>query len=468
VVEEMKELQINKIVLGDTHTELKNMPANSVDCCLTSPPYWALREYDTASWEGGDPGCDHVQQYSSMQSAKSTLGGRKSENTLDDKRREINTLYKDVCSKCGAKRVDRQLGLEPTFQEYISKLCDVFDEVKRVLKSTGTCWVNIGDTYMGNSSYSEKGRQGYGNDKIGMINKKQWLDPKYPHAGRLRGREHVERCDIQNKCLCQIPHRFAIEMTNRGWILRNTVIWHKKNCMPSSVKDRFTTDFEYVFFFVKKERYWFETQYEPNLTMEDRPYGIVRDRLYDYDSKQKTLLGREGPEGSEEEAGVPPIGRNKRCVWSIPTKPYKDAHFAVFPPELCETPIKAGCPEFLCKKCKKPRQKLYKTYNPSKDFMEQDARTQASIGFGSRQSVKSLHRNEGGVYASAEFVGYSDCGCGEGWESGIVLDPFMGSGTTALTALKLNRRFVGIELSPKYKEMAEKRIKLETEQKRLF
>jgi len=209
----MKELQINKIVLGDTHTELKNMPANSVDCCLTSPPYWALREYDTASWEGGDPGCDHVQQYSSMQSAKSTLGGRKSENTLDDKRREINTLYKDVCSKCGAKRVDRQLGLEPTFQEYISKLCDVFDEVKRVLKSTGTCWVNIGDTYMGNSSYSEKGRQGYGNDKIGMINKKQWLDPKYPHAGRLRGREHVERCDIQNKCLCQIPHRFAIEMT---------------------------------------------------------------------------------------------------------------------------------------------------------------------------------------------------------------------------------------------------------------
>ena len=176
----------NKIIHGDSLEVLQTLPGESIDCVVTSPPYWALRDY-------GVPG---------------------------------------------------QLGLESTFNEYISKLCDIFDEVKRVLKKEGTCWVNIGDTYVG-SGFGAGGKHHFLSD--------QALKNPTKFAG------------LPNKSLCQIPSRFAIEMCNRGWILRNEIIWHKPNCMPQSVKDRFTVDFEKIFFFVKSKKYYFETQYEPAL-----------------------------------------------------------------------------------------------------------------------------------------------------------------------------------------------------------
>lgn len=269
-----------RIIQGDSLEVLKTLPDESVDCVITSPPYWALRDY----------GCEG------------------------------------------------QLGLEPTFQEYIDKLCNIFDEVKRVLKKEGTCWVNIGDTYMGNSSYSEKGRQGFGNDKIGMINKKQWIDPKYEKAGesRLRGREHVLSGQIIEKSLCQIPSRFAIEMTNRGWILRNEIIWHKPNCMPSSVEDRFTVDFEKVFFFVKSKKYYFEQILEP---YESEPSESDRNRNKAGEKYNGTGLFSEG-----ERDYYCKGGRNKRTVWSITTKGFSEAHFATYPEALVEPMIKSGCP----------------------------------------------------------------------------------------------------------------------------
>ena len=266
----------NTVVCGDSLTILKTFPDESVDCVVTSPPYWALRDY-------GVPG---------------------------------------------------QLGLEPTFQEYINRLCDIFDEIKRVLKKEGTCFINIGDTYMGNSSYSEKGRQGLGNDKVGMINKKQWLDPKYPHKEKLRAREHIISCQISEKSLCQIPSRFAIEMSNRGWILRNTIIWHKSNCMPSSVKDRFTVDFEKVFFFVKNKKYFFKQQLEKTLTKNT----LVRNRDL---TKLNNTPGRTRMNGLKVNNYD---FKNKRCVWTIPTRPFKEAHFATYPEKLIEPMIDAGCP----------------------------------------------------------------------------------------------------------------------------
>lgn len=269
-----------RIIQGDSLEVLKTLPDESVDCVITSPPYWALRDY----------GCEG------------------------------------------------QLGLEPTFQEYIDKLCNIFDEVKRVLKKEGTCWVNIGDTYMGNSSYSEKGRQGFGNDKIGMINKKQWVDPKYEKAGesRLRGREHVFSGQVIEKSLCQIPSRFAIEMTNRGWILRNEIIWHKPNCMPSSAEDRFTVDFEKVFFFVKNKKYYFEQILEP---YESEPSESDRNRNKAGEKYNGTGLFSEG-----ERDYYCKGGRNKRTVWSITTKGFSEAHFATYPEALVEPMIKSGCP----------------------------------------------------------------------------------------------------------------------------
>ena len=379
----------NKIIQGDALEQLKKLPAESIDCSICSPPYWALRDYG----------------------------------------------------------VKGQLGLEPTFQEYINKLCDIFDEVKRVLKKKGTCWVVIGDTYSGNSSYSAKGRQGFGNDKIG--NMKEYLDPKLP--ARKRGREMVDMDNIQNKCLVQIPSRFAIEMTNRGWILRNEVIWYKSNCMPSSIKDRFTVDFEKMFFFVKNKKYYFEQQIEPSDDQSEQDYRRVLRRKNADKYQMKKPYQNNFPKSFREN------GRNKRCVWKVATKPYSEAHFAVYPEELIETPIKAGCPQFVCSKCGKAREKIYdkkttfhsgsgKSNNPPKgkwDGLEQQISGDYDIRMGPK----------------IEFIdkGYDDCGCGAKFEGGIVLDIFMGSGTTASVARQFGRKYLGIELNPEYIKLAEKR-----------
>jgi site-specific DNA-methyltransferase (adenine-specific) len=217
--------------------------------------------------------------------------------------------------------------------------------------------VNLGDSYSGSSN-------GNG-DKNLTGNRKEVFEHKKQKSGKQ---------PIQDKSLLQIPSRFAIGMTDRGWILRNELIWYKPNCMPSSVKDRFTMDFEKIFFFVKNKKYWFETQYE------DTKAKVIEPRM--------KLEVRQEYNAKYKGAGIKrTMTRNKRSVWRVTTKPYKEAHFATYPEELIETPIKAGCPE-----------------------------------------------------------------------NGIVLDPFFGSGTTGLVALKQNKNFIGIELNPEYIKLAEKRL----------
>lgn len=212
-----------------------------------------------------------------------------------------------------------------THKGYISHLADIFEEAKRVLRYDGTCWVNIGDTYNAGGNYRGK-----------EIDK---------NCKEVYSRKDFEGCKnnpkeqgIPSKCLTMIPMRFAIEMVNRGWILRNTIIWHKPNCMPSSVKDRFTVDFEYIFFFSKKKKYFFETQYEPLAE------SSLKDSRLDNGREQHIGKSASGIYGCNATT-INSKGRNKRTVWRICPKPFKEAHFAVFPPELCETPIKAGCPE---------------------------------------------------------------------------------------------------------------------------
>jgi len=279
---------MNKIIQGDSLEILKTLESESIDCVITSPPYWALRDYG----------------------------------------------------------VEGQLGLEPTFQEYITKLCDIFDEVKRVLKKEGTCWVNLGDTYSSQSSYSENGRQGFEAKTDNMV---KIMEKRFNHqadvdyGGKARRGSKLGRgrgASVPEKSLCQIPSRFAIEMSNRGWILRNEIIWHKPNCMPSSATDRFTVDFEKVFFFVKSKKYYFEQILEPN--------SEVSIQRAEYENR------RENPSsiGSKSESyGMParfvklnPEGHNKRTVWTVNTKGYSEAHFATYPEKLIEPMILAGCP----------------------------------------------------------------------------------------------------------------------------
>lgn len=257
---------MSKIILGDCLEVMQGMDDESVDCVITSPPYWGLRDYDT---EG-------------------------------------------------------QLGLETDFNEYIDKLCAIFDEVKRILKLTGSCWVNIGDSYNAN----------YRGGDFGSASAKQ-----RSNKGTVK---FMKRTGFSDKCLVQIPSRFAIAMTYRGWILRNEIIWHKPNAMPASIKDRFTVDYEKVFFFTKSKKYYFEQQLEP-LAMST---AVDRRTLSGNFTEKRPGRGFTGL-ASRGGGMLRPNqnGRNKRSVWSISTKPLKDSHFATFPKALVEPMVKAGCPE---------------------------------------------------------------------------------------------------------------------------
>ena len=339
--------QYTQIKHGDALKVLKSMPNESIDCVITSPPYWGLRDYG----------------------------------------------------------VKGQIGLESSVEEYIEKLCDIFDEVKRVLRPKGTCWVVIGDTYSGTNNKTSK---------------------------------------LSEKCLVQVPARFSIEMCNRGWILRNEIIWHKPNAMPHSVKDRFSVDFEKVFFFTKSPKYYFEQQLEPYRSDEKYFYKSINKGNGEF-SKNAYISG---PLTSEERDWFRLGGRNKRSVWSIPFQPYKGSHFAVFPPDLIETPIQSGCPKFVCTQCGEPREKIYQEGSgialPKQMRDSQKGKTRRN----------DMHYPDKGK----SFLGYTRCECNADYERGIVLDPFFGAGTTAIVANRLNRNWVGIEISEKYIDLAKKRL----------
>lgn len=309
-------LPLNRIICGDARKVLQRLPAESIDCVVTSPPYWSLRDYG----------------------------------------------------------VTGQLGLEGCPEEYIERLCSIFDEVRRVLKKAGTCWVVLGDAYATRSSKTGAAAQ-----------HPQPILSAASNRALIFNRPHAR---IPAKCLVQLPARFAIAMTSRGWILRNEIIWHKPNCLPQSARDRFTVNFEKIFFFVKERRYYFQQQFEPLQGM-----GRMLHRLMNPEGRHKRIYGDKyisaiNPKTAEaSRRRVLMRGRNKRSVWRIAVRPFRGPHFAVFPPQLIETPIRAGCPK-----------------------------------------------------------------------GGIILDPFMGSGTTALAARQLGRNYIGIELNPYYIRLARKRL----------
>jgi DNA modification methylase len=266
------------LLQGDALSVLKTMPAESIDCVMTSPPYWGLRNY----------------------------------------------------------HVDGQVGLEKTYQEYIDHLILIFSEVKRVLKKTGTCWVNIADSYAGSGkgigTDRTKCKEVYTDDDI---NKTAW-----------------QNVGVPSKSLIGIPERFALAMTDRlGFIRRNTIIWYKRNPMPESVKDRFTEDFEYVYLFSKQSKYYFEQQFEPAFDWGTRDRSDFRDGTDDPLLKHHGLSGRTWAVGvgQDSELGTKgrcgdSVNRNRRCVWDIPTSSNGYQHYAAYPEKLCETPILAGCP----------------------------------------------------------------------------------------------------------------------------
>lgn len=252
----------NTVLQGDCLEVLKTLPDKSIDCCVTSPPYYGLRDYGTAKWVGGDPNCPHRRM---SKFSPRTITGHHQEELIGN---VGDAIYKTICPLCGAVREDKQIGLEETPEEYIEKLVDVFREVRRVLKDDGTLWLNIGDSYAGTGS------------------KGDYKDPKYAEGrnGQVVSlTQSVAGC--KNKDLIGIPWMLAFALRADGWYLRQDIIWQKPNPMPESVKDRCTKSHEYIFLLSKQPKYYFDYEaiQEDAVCKDDRRGGQGR---IEYDGKR--------------------------------------------------------------------------------------------------------------------------------------------------------------------------------------
>lgn len=349
--------------------------------------------------------------------------------------------------------IKNQIGLEDHPQKYIEKIVEVMREIHRVLKKTGSVYLNLGDTYCG--SWGSEGKKNP-SSLLGIDRNNLKKQPHISPQARVNNGKW-----LQPKQLLLIPSRIAIALQHEGWILRNTVIWHKPNCMPSSVKDRFTVDFEYLFFFVKNKKYFFEQQFEPYIEPLTRWGGssLRSDTNKTKEYKGMLKIGYSSCFRVGREMRPHAQGRNKRCVWKISTQSFSEAHFAVFPDALVETPIKAGCPEEVCKRCGKCRMKILKQYvsfgrKSSKTKYDTKTSTAGRLAQ-QRQAYRELGYESPPAPA---VVGHTDCECKMAFEPGVVLDPFCGSGTTCVVAKRLGRNWVGIDINPNYCRMARKRL----------
>jgi len=350
--------------LGDCLDVLKTMSDNSVHCCVTSPPYWGLRDYGH----------------------------------------------------------DGQIGLEDTPEAYVARMVEVFRELRRVLRNDGTLWLNLGDSYAG----SDKG----GN------------------PDRLKSKD-----------LVGIPWRVAFALQSDGWWLRQDIIWHKPNPMPESVTDRCTKSHEYVFLLTKRERYF----YDAEAVKEPQSDASLDRYRYAFSKATNDGNGWVTTKQNVERTTIDPSpsGRNRRSVWTITTKPYSGAHFAVMPTDLVEPCIKAGTSEKgCCPSCG----------NPWERVVEKQTRFEGGSGRAGRSAQDA---NANGKWAGVQYgeniklgpvidsrtTGWrSTCTCVGDPVPCTVLDPFSGSGTVGVVSTKLSRNYIGIELNPEYLALSEERL----------
>lgn len=393
----------NMILQGDCLEKLKELPDGIADCCVTSPPYYGLRDYGTGTWVGGDPNCDH-----SIAKIKTRF-----DFAMDSSSKQKTSLgtdvqkFKSVCPVCGAVRIDNQIGLEETPEKYVQKLVEVFREVRRVLKDDGTLWLNIGDSYAAERGGTHQPAETLAGGKHGYTE-----DGDIVNRGREQGynpTRNASAIGLKHKDLIGIPWMLAFALRSDGWYLRQDIIWAKPNPMPESVKDRCTKSHEYIFLLSKSQKYYFDAESisEPicdsskekgSTRFGGNKYGDNKDKHYqtysgnewkpkyknlEYNGQQNHSMHERRAEGL---ADIQYETRNKRDVWNVATQPLKIAHFATFPEKLIEPCILAG----------------------------------SRVG-------------------------------------GAVLDPFFGSGTTGRVAVKLNRTYIGIELNPEYIEIEKER-----------
>jgi DNA modification methylase len=378
-----------RILAGHVLDRLAELPDESVNCVLTSPPYWGLRDYGTEPqvW-GGDSECPHkwsdliefnATNHTDKRRWQHTRNGRDEEQPTDKRVAWLRTKVPQgrFCEVCHAWA--GSLGLEPDYRLYVEHIVAIFDEIHRVIRSDGTVWLNLGDTYCNSDKW------GGGGANTGKH--RRAANGEVPSWTAVR-RRWAKVPGLKPKDLTGVPWRVAFALQDAGWWLRKDNIVHKRNPMPESVDDRTTTAHEYVFHLSKCERYWYDAA-----AIEE---PLMTDPRENYPARAKvTGRGRQGfalTRGADrDKSGGFPVsrdGRNKRSVWTVKTSPTEEAHFATMPQEVAEICILAGCP----------------------------------IG-------------------------------------GTVLDPFVGSGTTAIVADRLGRDCIGIELHPGYVSMSQRRAR---------
>jgi DNA modification methylase len=329
--------------------------------------------------------------------------------------------------KCSAWRGN--FGNEPSLTDYIRHMVSIFDEVKRVLRDDGISWLNLGDSFA-----------------------KKWMGDS--------------KILLKDKDVCFVPHRVAIALQDSGWYVRNDVVWAKSGFLPESTKSRCTKSKEYIFLLTKEPSYFYDVDAirEPCTWIENRPSGMER-QAAQYREKVKhngehpeiggSGTGFVGHSGTVKADGTPlnhPVGKNKRDVWFYKPAQFKDAHFAVFPPELIEPCIKAGASEKgCCAACGAPYRRVLKKVG---EFQRRWGK--GNMG-GSPYNKQSSMQN---LYEMSHWEKTCECDTDEIIPT-VVMDIFMGSGTTGLVARSYKRSFVGIELSEKYAEMASERLKSE-------
>lgn len=429
-----------RVYLGDVVEVLRKMPAASVHCVVTSPPYWSLRDYGTGEWVGGKEGCDHVERYAESAAKSSTLGPSAAARAKGDYSKILpasNAAFKATarqfagrCGKCGSKRTDNQLGSEKAHDCsgwargencasvdwesgcHVCRMRVVFGDVYRVLRDDGTLFLNYGDTYL----------------------------------------------DGNMAC---VPWRVALGLQADGWILRSDIPWIKRSSMPESCTNRPAKSLEYVFMLAKKTGYY----YDADAVRKPGKGGWSSDGFLPDSAKDKANNGKQtaatGASRSNRSSEVVEegAGRNFRNadLWfesvnaphgltgvgdelvglDVTSQSYGGAHFATFGPRLIRPLILAGTSERgCCGECGAPWRRMVGVRN-----------VDASRG----DKQRKLSGKEYNEQASTKTLGWEPtCECGGEVAPCTVFDPFLGSGTSICVALEHGRRGVGIELSEKY------------------
>jgi len=377
---ELGPYKLNRVHHGDALVCLRRLADACVHTCVTSPPYWGLRNYklEPIIW-GGVAGCEHEFEKVPPRRVRTEKDAMNHPKQMGNRGSYYNAADSDICTKCGAWR--GSLGLEPTPGLYVEHLVQILMEVRRVLRADGTLWLNLGDSYAGGG-----GASGH------TAETKNLGRPTASYGAVSTAARDYTGTGLKKKNLAGIPWRVAFALQAAGWWLRSDIIWAKPNPMPESVTDRPTRCHEYIFLLSKTDKYY----YNNRAIMEPYKQSTV-DRQ---DGTRVTTSNPDRPVGFRRL--LKSSGRNKRSVWTIPVQPFRDAHFATFPPDLVRPCVRAGSSAAgHCPLCGVP-------WVPP------------------------------------------GCKCGRLPVPCIVLDPFAGAGTTGVVAVEEGRDFLGFDLNEKY------------------